>query len=107
MIHLRSALRLMDSTEKDGKMSSFSIKAFRYNRRTEKGGTLLHVKNASLYTKQASEPIPAKRRAGNKTRKNPNHFINRTRNLINNDTGNLFKVNIGLIVEFNGQPVYL
>ncbi|NQZ79124.1 MAG: hypothetical protein HRT61_23850 [Ekhidna sp.] len=107
VIRLREALRQMDKRDAEGNPVRFKIKWHTFNRSTQAGGELKLLKQATILTSkpgkskgertaQAEEP---------KTKRNPNHFTNATRNIQCAESNEVKKLNIFLITEFNGQKV--
>lgn len=106
---LREVLAEMRSLDKEGKAIPFSIAFRTYNRFSKKGGILKRYPVAKLVMQEEykkEDSILSLRRAPRKqvARKNPNHFDNKTRN-IKLPTGQIKKININYIVEFNGKKV--
>ena len=106
---LKDVLKKMQ-TLKNGKPVKFDIKVREFNRQTKRGGKLKSYKNVEMmiagYTpvkKTREERLKTK--AVTRDRKNPHHWDNRTRN-IKLPTGEIKKINILLITEFNGEKVY-
>lgn len=106
-ISLKEALKIIDLKNSQGEHIPFAI-SFRTLNRNSKTGGALRTYTSVTFPKQKGEPtekqkIAALQRAA-KQRKNPNHFKNRTRNL-QKANGEIFKVNIRLIVSINNQKV--
>lgn len=52
-------------------------------------------------------PVPTGEKKGTPTPKDPNHWVNATRNLVDTRTGALVKVHIYLLVQVAGRKVYI
>ena len=116
MIQLIDALKYMEEKDENGKARSFSIKFVTYNRKTGEGGEIISIPNCTKCVGKQGEKIilgnqlPVHFRIGEgvqpeRVRKNPNHFQNSTRNLLL-PNGQIRKVHIRLIIEFNNEKVF-
>jgi hypothetical protein len=81
----------------------FSVKFRTFNRMNKSGGRLIEIHSVKLLTKKEVKE-KALVNKDSLVKKNPNHYDNRTRNLLlpNNE---IRKVNILFITEFNGEKV--
>lgn len=110
MISLGTALKLTNQKNHRGEPTPFSLTFVTANRSKKTGGEIITVKRAILSKYEKS--LPAHLQDAGTTRttstgkgKNPNHFFNGTRNIIDLDTQTFIKVHIRLITHFNGQQV--
>ncbi|WP_438946674.1 hypothetical protein [Sediminibacterium sp.] len=101
-ITLEKVLETMDA----GKRFSIGIRT--YDHRKEKGGEYIFIEEAVKHNYK----LPSERNAMAKSEernssilRNPNHYDNSTRNIKVMANGNLIKIHIRLIVEFNGCKV--
>lgn len=101
-ITLENVLEKMDAGKK------FSIGIRTYDHRKEAGGQYIFIEEAVKhnYRLPSERNSMAKREERNsRIQRNPNHYDNSTRNIKVLANGNLIKVHIRLIVEFNGCKV--
>lgn len=99
------AIRVIDRVDKDGNPFPFDIVFRTLNRNSKTGGRLVEYKKVvkSTSTKKVTTKhslLTAIQQSAN-TNKNPNHFTNRTRNLMLQN-GDIKKIHIRLIVSING-----
>jgi len=98
----------MHEWDKYGNPVKFNIAVREYNRQNKMGGRLRRYRKASLLMLPKKNRLSEIERLKHKRKvvaeKKPNHFLNRTRN-IKLATGEIKKINILLITEFNGQKV--
>lgn len=99
----------MDRLDADGKPASFDVKFVTMDLKRGTGGEIIEVKGvrktvgkrngvAVMDTRERQTP------AEERERRNPNHFLNSTRNILL-PNGELRKLHIRLIIEFNGKKV--
>ena len=104
IIFLNEVLKEMRKVE-NGAAVPFSIKWRTFNSRNQLGGRLIGLSKAVLCMQSKPKtPTTAETSQPPKARKNPNHWDNRTRN-IEKENGQVVKLNIDLITEFNGKQV--
>lgn len=106
-ISLREALKLIELKDKDGGQFPFSVSFRTLNKQSRTGGKLVSYENAKLFraSKSASRQLRAEdMQAPQKARKKPNHFLNRTRN-IEQQNGQISKIHIRLIDSINGKKI--
>lgn len=97
-ISLKDVLAIMD------KKQPFSIAFITCDKKKNKGGEWIDLPTAQ---KHASSSLADQRTSNNEQRvyKNPKHYDNGTRNLVNCLNGELVKVHIRLIRRFNNKVV--
>ena len=108
-IRLWNVLEIMDSFDGQGKPVRFQLKFVTANRLEKTGGEIIELKDAckcSVKTRKGEEVFPEKRHfpAMEKASKDPRHWSNSTRNILL-PNGQIRKVHIRLIIEFNHQKV--
>lgn len=109
-ISLKEALQVIDLKDAEGKPLPFNISFRTLQRQSKTGGGLRTINGAAILTplpKQTTTTQSQKVKflqTPNKTRRNPNHFANRTRN-IQKPNGEIAKVRIRLIESINNQKV--
>ena len=108
-ISLTQVLTEIDRLDKNNKPIPFSIKFVTADRKKQTGGEIITIDEAiKVVGKKKGEVIIDKRKKKDidiKT-KNPNHWKNSTRNIMVVSSGEIRKIHIRLIIEFNGQNVY-
>lgn len=105
IIFLSDVLKIMRQTEKE-KPVPFSIEWRSFNSQNKLGGRLNKAEKAILCFYIPTLKKSSQKNQGEKNKKNPNHFENRTRN-IELLTGNKVKIHIDLITKFNNKKVVL
>ena len=108
-IRLWDVLELMDSLDGQGKPVRFQLKFVTANRLEKTGGEIIELKDAckcSVKTTKGKEIFPAKKAiaADDRITKDPNHWVNSTRNILL-PNGQKRKLHIRLIIEFNNKKV--
>lgn len=108
-IRLTEVLDLMDALDSNGDPIPFSIRFVTANRKDKTGGEIITIDKAVKCVgkdKKGNPVIDTRRKeTPDLTKpKNPNHWSNATRNLFL-PNGQIRKVHIRLIIEFNGQKV--
>jgi hypothetical protein len=108
-IRLWDILQIMDSLDGQGKPVRFQVKYVTANRSEGTGGEIIELKHAckcSVRTSQGKEIFPAKKAftADERVTKNPNHWVNSTRNILL-PNGQKRKLHIRLVIEFNNKKV--
>lgn len=98
----------------DGSAEPFSIAYVKYNRRENSGGDIARYDSclctgtrAKGTRQEKSRQALVKPEQREKQAKNPNHFLNATRNLQVLPSFVIRKLHIWLIIEFNGMKVIL
>lgn len=109
-ISLKEALAIIDLKDKDGYPVPFNISFRTLQRNSKTGGRLVSLDGATfltrlpkqrkIYNKQLIEDLQTPERST----KNPNHYLNRTRN-IKKENGEIAKVHIRLIISVNNKKV--
>lgn len=99
---LREVLEEMRKLDAKKNPVPFPIKVRSFSVQNKTGGSLNHYPNATLL--QAPKKKGIKRLKMETPFKNPNHWENRTRN-IKLENGEIKKINILFIIEFNGCKV--
>ena len=100
ILRLSEVLHLMNQRNVNGVLIPFNLKVRSFNIRNKSGGKLVTYENYSLKPLKSSENYEKALDLNS----NPNHFKNRTRNIIN-DNGDIRKIHIDFITEFNGKIV--
>jgi hypothetical protein len=108
-INLKQALQIIETKDVEGFPISFNLEFRTLNRNSKTGGALRSYTSVSVLTSREKQVFSDKEivknlQLANRTRRNPNHFLNRTRNL-QKPNGEIFKVNIRLIDSINNQKV--
>lgn len=110
-IYLQDVLKQMRTLGADGRAVPFSISVRTFQRFSKTGGALKKWDRAKLVMKEEnpnadsvlSLRVKPKRRTLFK--KNPDHYENKTRNIRIIPQGDIKKINIRLIISFNGKKV--
>lgn len=110
-VYLKEVLEQMRKLDTNGRAVRFDISVRTFNRQTKKGGKLKVYNNVKLVMNEKGvdrDSIYALQNFKNGTavrdRKNPRHFQNKTRN-IRLESGEVKKIHINYIIEFNGKKV--
>jgi hypothetical protein len=108
-IRLREVVNEMDRLDGEGRSVPFDIKFVSSDRKRGTGGDIIEIKGArKCYgTTDGGLVSDTPNRSGSGKpgeTKNPNHFVNQTRNLLL-PNGQIRKVHIRLIIAFNGKKV--
>jgi len=108
-IRLWDVLELIDSLDGQGKPIRFQLKFVTANRLEKTGGEIIELKDAckcSVRTHWGKEIFPTKKvfAANDRVTKDPNHWVNSTRNILL-PNGQKRKLHIRLIIEFNNKKV--
>lgn len=106
-ISLRKALDIIDLKDKDGGQFPFSLSFRTLNKQSKTGGKLVSYEKAKLFkpSKSGSNNVSVDQmQAPEKSKRNPNHFLNRTRN-IEQQNGLISKIHIRLIDSINGKKI--
>ncbi|MFW0737586.1 hypothetical protein [Flavobacterium sp. T12S277] len=107
-IFLRQVLEEIKKTDSVGRAVPFEIEFRTYNKNNKMGGVLKKYSGAKLLigVKMKGKPFVDINHFYRtvRTRKNPNHFKNRTRN-IELPSGQIKKLNFLYITKFNGLQV--
>ena len=110
-ILLKDVLTQISTLDSNGKAPFFSISFRTLNRNSKTGGRLVLYPKAKLATKEiyandnSVEALMVVPKAQPKFRKPPNHFDNKTRNIVVMPRKDTRKVHINYITEFNGKKV--
>lgn len=101
----------MSTLDDNGKAPVFSISYRTLNKNSKTGGRLVTYEKAKLAQKElggdptsfeALRTVPKPR---TNIKRNPNHFVNKTRNLVVLPENKVRKIHINNIIEFNGKKV--
>ena len=109
-IRLGQALEVMDQVDENGKAVPFQIKFVTANRGLLTGGEIVELKHAwKCVGKRNGKPVFDQRKksslgSNDQIPKDPRHWVNSTRNLLL-PNGQIRKVHIRLIIEFNDKKV--
>ena len=110
-IFLKDVLTQISTLDDKGRAPLFSITFRTLNRNSKTGGRLVSYEKAKLAQKEdhgdqttfeALRTVPKPR---TNIKRNPQHFRNKTRNLVVLPQKKTRKVHINLITEFNGKTV--
>ena len=110
-IYLSDVLEKIKTLDANGKAVTFSLKARTLNRNSRTGGKLVEYPKAKLVMPEENpnadsvESLRTKRKSLSGIRRNPDHFGNKTRNIKLLPGGEIKKIHIRYIIEFNGQKV--
>lgn len=104
-IDLSSALSIMDNRDRKGAPVPFSIVAVTYNETLGTGGEIIEFKKAQLAVMNSSNKLIEGKKAERLSNRNPNHWLNGTRNIRPYDSNQIRKINIWLILQFNEMEV--
>jgi hypothetical protein len=107
-IFLRQVLELMKQKDAAGNPVSFDLEVRTFNKYNKSGGVLKSYKNAKVLVGQKLKGKPFIEAEHfyrkHRSRKNPNHWQNETRN-IELESGQIKKIKIRYIIRFNGTFV--
>lgn len=109
-IYLKAVLKEMRTPNQEGRAVLFDIAFRTFNRYSGTGGQIRRYQNAKLVMKEKPldptgvEALKYKKKKVKRVRKNPHHWENKTRN-IRLETGEIKKIHIYFITEFNGKKV--
>lgn len=110
MLYLKDVLEIMRTPNAEGRAVPFDISVRTFNRFSKEGGKLNIYKNARLVMKEKGlDPnsiyaLQHFKKKPEASRKNPQHFTNKTRNL-RLENGDKRKIHINYIISFNGKKV--
>lgn len=108
VIFLKEALKIISARDCNNKPLPFSLCYRTFNSQTKKGGKLVRlagVKNLPDKNENSNPSLSFDAVFSlDKSSKNPNHFINRTRN-IELPSGDIKTIRIDFITEINGSKV--
>lgn len=113
IIYLSDVLKTMSTLDAQGLAVPFSISFRTFQRYSKTGGRLISYPKAKLVIKENfsnHNSIDSLRRVPTKKtniRRNPNHWENKTRNIKILPKGDIKKIHINFITEFNGKKVVL
>lgn len=109
-IRLGQALDQMDQVDENGKPVPFQIKFVTANRQSKSGGEIVELKSAVKCDGQRNGQMVVDHRekpassSGKPTPKDPNHWVNATRNILL-PNGQIRKIHLRLIIEFCHKKV--
>ena len=108
-IQLSSALDEMDRLDHDGKPVRFHVKFVTADRIRRTGGEIIEIQSGRkcVGNRNGMTVFDSRHKADEHSRnsRQPNHWVNSTRNIIL-PNGGIRKVHIRLIIEFNNQKVF-
>lgn len=110
-IYLTDVLAQMKTLDKNGKAVPFSIAVRTFQKYSKTGGAYKYYEKAKLVmveennNKDSITSLRTVPRQKTSFKKNPNHYANKTRNIKVLPQGDIKKINIRFIVEFNGKKV--
>lgn len=110
-IFLKDVIKTMSTLDDKGMAVYFSISFRTLNRNSKTGGRLISYEKAKLATKEnygdstSFESLRRVPKPRTDIKRNPQHFKNKTRNLVVAPQNKTRKVHINLITEFNGKKV--
>lgn len=108
-ISFNDVMKIIDKTNQEGKAVPFDITFRTLQRYSKTGGKLLEYKQVRKYL--SKKFIPNKKnilksvKSGSIIKKNPKHYMNRTRNL-ELQNGDIKKIHIRLIISINGLKIH-
>ncbi|ALU74339.1 hypothetical protein AUW17_05365 [Tenacibaculum dicentrarchi] len=107
-ISLKAALAIMDQKDKEGNAFPFDITFRSLQRNSKTGGHLYNYAQVKRLRPKIGKSTKASLikavQSAEKTKKKPDHFVNRTRNL-ELQNGEIKKIHIRLIISINGQNI--
>ncbi len=106
-IDLGSVLDIMDTYDRNGRAVPFSIVCVTYNEALQTGGEILHYPKAQLAVMDKSNRIASGKRAQHISNKDPNHWVNGTRNIRPYESKEVRTISIWTIIQFNEMEVNL
>lgn len=106
-IDLGSVLDIMDTYDRRGRAMPFSLVTVTYNDAMGTGGEILYYPKAQLAVLDKSNRIASGPRVQKLSNKNPNHWVNGTRNIRPYDDNQVRTIHIWLILQFNEMEVTL
>lgn len=110
-VFLKEVLNQISTLDKDGRAPVFSISFRTLNRNSKNGGRLITYDKAKLAIKEefgdptSFEALRTVSKPKTNIRRNPQHFDNKTRNLVVLPSRKIRKVHINHIITFNGKKV--
>lgn len=110
-IYLQEVLKQMRTLDSNGRAVPFSIAVRTYQRFSSTGGKMKRWPNAKMVVKEenpnADSILSLRQKPKQRTvlKKNPDHYKNKTRNIKILPQGDIKKINIRCIIEFNGKKV--
>jgi hypothetical protein len=105
-IRLSEVLDKMDQLDDHGKGIEFHMKFVTCDKKQDTGGEIIEIINGRkcIGKKKGKVIFDGNVKNESKVNKNPNHFMNQTRNILL-ENGQIRKVHIRLIIEFNHYKV--
>ncbi len=108
-IQLSNALDLMDRLDDDGKPERFHVKFVTADRIRRSGGEIIEIPSGRkcVGNRNGKTVFDSRQKADHNSSisRQPNHWVNSTRNIIL-PNGGIRKIHIRLIIEFNNQKVF-
>lgn len=109
-IYLQDVLKQIKTLDANGRAPVFSIKVRSLNKYSKTGGRLLHYPQAKLVMAEENPNVNSAQSLRVKqkqvtTRRSPRHFENKTRNIKILPQGDIKKIGIRHIIQFNNQNV--
>lgn len=103
-ILLTEALKIIENSNRDGKITPFSIGVITWDEKQSKGGKKLILKHSCKFKEEISH-VPG---TGTGSSKNPFHWENQTINLLDLDqeARHPVKIHVRLIYMFNDKFIY-
>jgi len=104
MLALVDALNIMDAVDERGRSLPFSIAFVK-----KSTGEIIRIPDASK--PRLSRRVEMRNsfnatKAPDVQKKNPNHYLNNTRNIVIGSSQQIRKIHIRLITEFNGHKIF-
>lgn len=108
MINLRDALNLMENVDSQGLPVPFSIKVLSYDEERNTGGKWLEFPKCIIERsgKKSKKNLVAPINEEDVIKRNPNHSIHLTRNILILPRRKYCKIHIHLIKRINGELVF-
>lgn len=106
-IRLKEVIEIMDRVDSDDKPVLFDIKFVTIDNKRDTGGQIIEVNKARKCIGKRNGKVvfdSRKPASADKVKKDPHHWENATRNILLQN-GQIRKIHIRLIIEFNGKKV--
>lgn len=107
-VSFSECLAIINQKDKRGNSVPFDVDVYSLNKQSKKGGVLKRYKNVKLLAWEKRErTLHGQVKAAStevRSKKNPNHFGNRTRN-IELPNGDIKKLHLRIIDSINGKKV--
>lgn len=102
-------INAIDGIDSNGQPVGFSLRFVTADRKRKTGGDIIFIENGKKCVGKGKDgnviwaaPVGE---SSTGVKKNPHHYANSTRNVLITSSGQIRKVHIRLIIEFNGKKV--